>query len=202
MTPPSILFRNAAIPIGVFMSVPPLSAALCPACGSLLHRSVSLVAAPETVMSCGNCGLSIAEAELQAKPKHPDEVAKISEIRPMVLRPKGISPGARVLDRSAVPHGLRVADAVMVAEADGPVDAILAVHSLAATADPAALLARFRQDLVPGGQLYVEVPAGRVAGFPLTFTKKGLMLLMERMGFRLVTKVRRKGGIAGWFRRY
>ncbi|HEY8351927.1 MAG TPA: hypothetical protein VIK87_05240 [Sphingomonadales bacterium] len=107
-----------------------------------------------------------------------------------------------MLDRSAVPHGLRVADAVMVAEADGAVDANLAVHSLAATADPAALLARFRQDLVPRGQLYEEVPAGRVAGFPLTFTKKGLMLLMERMGFRLVTKVRRKGGIAGWFRRY
>lgn len=107
-----------------------------------------------------------------------------------------------ILDRSSISHDLHVRDAHLVTEAEGPVPAILAVLSLSMTRDPAGLLAEWRRELISGGVLYVEVPTAPTEGHFLTFTRKSLMLLMERMGFRLVGKVRRPGAVAGWFRRY
>lgn len=83
-----------------------------------------------------------------------------------------------------------------------PGEVIHAESSLARSADPAALLMSWRRALPPGGKLYLEVPEGLQPGCRLGFTRKSLMLLMERMGFRLITKTRREGAIAGWFRRY
>lgn len=184
------------------MSVPPLAAGLCPACGFVLHSSAGPIGTPETVLSCGNCGLSIAEPGREAKPKHPQDDAKKPNTRQITLRCAALPAGAEILDRSTISHDLGVQGARLVARAEAPVAAILAVHSLAMTGDPAALLSGWRRELAPGGLLYVEVPKARLADHPLTFTRKSLMLFMERMGFRLVGKVRRPGATAGWFRRY
>lgn len=153
-------------------------------------------------MCCGNCGLSIAEPVRDAKPKRLTPDGNPTPARKNMLRCAALAPGAEILDRSTAPHGITVHDARLVTDAEAPVAAILAVHSLAISRDPAALLASWRQELAPAGLLYVEVPKTHDPDHALGFTRKSLMLLMERMGFRLVGKVRRPGAIAGWFRRY
>lgn len=103
---------------------------------------------------------------------------------------------------SLTPHGVTVSGAVLSTTAELPAAAILAIDNLAMTDDPAALLTSWRGLLGPGGSLYVQVPDRPLPGYRLAFTRKSLMLLMERMGFRLITKDRVPHALAGWFRRY
>lgn len=150
--------------------------------------------------SCHHCGLSIREVDAGAKPKRARATRKATISFPAPF------PGAldrrQVLDLSAAAHDVTVTGAVLVTQVEPPVAAILAIDSLAMTDDPAALLSSWRGMLAPGGLLYVDVPLGPTAGVRLAFTRKSLMLLMERMGFRLIAKDRTRGVLAGWFRRY
>lgn len=171
-----------------------MNGGVCAACGALML-------AASGPASCHHCGLSIGEVDAGTKPKRAWSTRKATIDFPATFR--GSLERRQVLDLSATAYEVTVAGAVSVAQAEPPVAAILAIDSLAMADDPASLLASWRAMLAPGGLLYVAVPSRpAVGGLRLVFTRKSLMLLMERMGFRLIAKDRTRGVLAGWFRRY
>lgn len=167
----------------------------CPACGAA-WPAIGLAASVST--ACRHCRLSIHGERSKAKSKR-QTVRKLAAISAI-----GLPPAATVLDLSSdlAAHDAANRGLTVVRASASPVDAIIAIDSLAAATDPAATLFHWRTLLKPAGILYLEVPEPATTGLRWQFNRRSLMLLMERTGFRLIRKVHEPHALAGWFRRY
>lgn len=79
----------------------------------------------------------------------------------------------------------------------GPTADAHIIGLLEQASDPSVPLLAARNQIAPRGTLYLEIGTGGRWDFP----KRGLMLLMERCGFRLIRKLDQDGR-RGLYRRY